>query len=433
MLLESETFMSAEEMLNSILATITNVVWSISAATYETLYLNPAAEQVYGRPADAFYKDPGLFLSIVHPEDRERVSDILPALVEKGSATLQYRIIRPDGEVRWLEDKLAIACSADGRPVRFDGVATDVTERLAAEGKLNSILATITNAVWSISAVTYETLYLNPAAEQVYGRPADAFYKDPGLFLSIVHPEDRERVSDILPTLVENGSATLQYRIIRPDGEVRWLEDKLAVVRGANGKPMMFSGVADDITERKEQEAKILHIATHDVLTSLPNRKLFNERLHRALARSDRNKQMVALMFCDLDRFKEINDTLGHEAGDALLTQVAERLKDSLRTVDTIARIGGDEFTIIAEGVGFPEAAIVGQKIVSILSPAFIIMGKECLVSPSVGIALYPADAGNAEDLISCADKAMYYVKRHGRNNYKFYKADPDTRMAVSV
>ena len=133
MILESETFLAAEDKLNSILATITNVVWSISAVTYETLYLNPAAEKVYGRPADAFYKDPALFLNIVHPEDRARVSEILPELIEKGSVTMQYRIIRPDGEVRWLEDKMAVAFGADRKPARFDGVATDVTIRLAAE------------------------------------------------------------------------------------------------------------------------------------------------------------------------------------------------------------------------------------------------------------------------------------------------------------
>jgi PAS domain S-box-containing protein len=144
MLLESENFTAAEEKLNAILATITNVVWSISATTYETLYLNPAAEKVYGRPAAAFYQDPGLFLNSVHPEDRERVNGILPELVTKGSATIQYRIIRPDGAVRWLEDKLAVALDADGKPSRYDGVATDVTDRLAAEEKLNSILANIT-------------------------------------------------------------------------------------------------------------------------------------------------------------------------------------------------------------------------------------------------------------------------------------------------
>ena len=304
---------------------------------------------------------------------------------------------------------------------------------LAAEEKLNAILATITNVVWSISAVTYETLYLNPAAEKVYGRPADAFYKDPALFLNIVHPEDRARVSGILPELIEKGSVTMQYRIIRPDGVVRWLEDKLAVVRGVDGKPIIFGGVADEITERKAHEAQILHNATHDVLTGLPNSKLFHDRLGLALARADRNKQMVALMFCDLDRFKEVNDTLGHEAGDELLKQVAARLKNALREVDTIARIGGDEFTVIAEGAGYLDAAIVSQKIVSVLSPAILIMGKECRVSPSVGIALYPADASAADDLIRCADNAMYYVKRHGRNNYKFYSTDIDAPVAVSA
>ncbi|MGH8119831.1 MAG: PAS domain-containing protein, partial [Gammaproteobacteria bacterium] len=156
----------------------------------------------------------------------------------------------------------------------------------ATEEILHSILATITNVVWSSTADTHETLYLNHAAEKVYGRPAEAFYRDPDLLFNIVHPEDRERLSGILPELAEKGSATLQYRIVRPDGEVRWLEDKLVVVRGADGHPLYYGGVADDITKRKVEEVETLHLATHDVLTELPNRKLFNERLHRALARA---------------------------------------------------------------------------------------------------------------------------------------------------
>jgi PAS domain S-box-containing protein len=127
-----------EERLAAILATIDDVVWSIAAYTYETLYLNPAAERIYGRTASAFYADPQLFMNIVHSEDRPRVAQLLPELIEKGTLTIQYRVVRPDGEVRWLEDHTAIARDADGRPVRFNGVASDITERKAHEAQLQA-------------------------------------------------------------------------------------------------------------------------------------------------------------------------------------------------------------------------------------------------------------------------------------------------------
>ena len=135
----TDALVAAEGRLTAILATIDDVVWSISAHTYETLYLNPAAERVYGRSAGAFYQDSELFLNIVHTEDRERVAQMLPGLVEKGPVTIQYRIVRPDGEVRWLEDRVAVARSADRRPIRFDGIASDITERRAHEQTANAL------------------------------------------------------------------------------------------------------------------------------------------------------------------------------------------------------------------------------------------------------------------------------------------------------
>ena len=135
----TDAVVAAEGRLTAILATIDHVVWSISAHTYETLYLNPAAERVYGRSAGAFYQDSELFLNIVHTEDRERVAQMLPELVEKGPLTIQYRIVRPDGEVRWLEDRVAVARSADRRPIRFDGIASDITERRAHEQTANTL------------------------------------------------------------------------------------------------------------------------------------------------------------------------------------------------------------------------------------------------------------------------------------------------------
>jgi PAS domain S-box-containing protein len=189
--------------------------------------------------------------------------------------------------------------------------------RATSPRSLTDILATIDNVVWSIAADTYKTLYLNPAAERIYGRTASAFYADPQLFMNIVHPEDRPRVAQLLPELIEKGAMTIQYRIVRPDGEVRWLEDHGAIARDAGGRPVRFDGVASDITERKAHEANVLYLATHDTLTDLPNRNLLGDRLTQDMAHAQRGGHTASVLVLGLDRFKLINDSYGHGFGDA--------------------------------------------------------------------------------------------------------------------
>ena len=415
----------AEERLGAILDTIDNVVWSISAKNYETLYLNPAAEQVYGRPAIDFYDNPKLFHSIVHPDDRALLEGILPELIEKGSMTLQYRIVRPDGEIRWLDDTVAIARDSNGKLERFDGVATDITERVITQQRLSSILQSIDNVVWSICAKTYETLYLNPAAEQVYGRTASAFYNDPELFLNIVHPDDRSLLEEVLPELVEKGAMTLQYRIVRPDGDIRWLEDRVTVGGSSKLEPERFDGVATDITDRKQHESQLSYLANHDALTDLPNRNLLDDRILQAIAQAQRGGHKFGLLLLDLDRFKNINDGYGHIFGDQLLLTVASQLNKSVRDSDTVARLGGDEFVILLSPLETHEEIYpVVRRLLNIFSLPFTIEGTDLYTTTSIGIAVFPEDGINTEDLLKNADIAMYRAKEMGRNGFQFFETD---------
>ncbi|MCZ6679061.1 MAG: EAL domain-containing protein [Candidatus Poribacteria bacterium] len=177
--------------------------------------------------------------------------------------------------------------------------------------------------------------------------------------------------------------------------------------------------------ERKATEKHLAQLARYDSLTGLANRALFMDRLPPALARANRANQMVALMFLDLDRFKTVNDTLGHDVGDLLLQAVAERLKGCLRQMDTVARLGGDEFTLILEGLSHAEDAVtVAEKILQVMAPPFILKNHEVFVSPSIGITIYPHDGDNIEDLMKSADTAMYHAKEGGRNTYQFYTKD---------
>ncbi len=180
-----------------------------------------------------------------------------------------------------------------------------------------------------------------------------------------------------------------------------------------------------EIAERKRIEEKITYVAFHDVLTSLPNRMLFYDRLTLALAHAQRSKEMLAVMFLDLDRFKTINDTLGHTTGDQLLRDVAGKLKKSVREEDTVARLGGDEFTLIVSGIFQVEhAGNIACKILDTIKQPLIIAGHELCITTSIGIALYPDDGNDPETLLKNADIAMYYAKQQGRNNYQFYTSD---------
>lgn len=187
-----------------------------------------------------------------------------------------------------------------------------------------------------------------------------------------------------------------------------------------------FVFVAHDITKRKQTEQRLEQLALYDALTGLPNRVLFYERMGQFLALAKRNRSILAILYMDLDQFKPINDTLGHEVGDTLLAQVSQRLKASFRSSDTIARMGGDEFIGLCGFITTPsDAAIVAEKIIKILAEPFVIKGHECIIGVSVGISLYPQDGDDVESLVSKADIAMYRVKENGRGGYLYYS---DTR-----
>ncbi len=208
----------------------------------------------------------------------------------------------------------------------------------------------------------------------------------------------------------------------RKDGEIypQWLT--ITAVRNPEGRATHYVAVFADISEAKESQQRLHQLVNHDPLTGLPNRRLLNELLGRAVKHSDRQRQNIGLLFIDLDRFKSVNDTLGHHAGDLLLSIVTHRLTAVVRECDVVARLSGDEFIIMMDSLNQPEdAAVVAQKVISALQESFVINGKEVFIGASVGISIYPQDGQTANDLIRAADIAMYQAKREGRNDFRFY------------
>jgi diguanylate cyclase (GGDEF)-like protein/PAS domain S-box-containing protein len=242
---------------------------------------------------------------------------------------------------------------------------------------------------------------------------------------------EAERVSEWLRQHTESDGSfrDLEHRILTKQGETRWLLVNSVGMRDEQGNPIGHRGTGRDITDRKSAEARISYLATRDPLTELPNRLLFNDRLEQGIVAARRSGQSLALMFIDLDRFKNINDSLGHQVGDMLLKEVAARMQDCIRKGDTLSRLGGDEFVVTLEGLQQAEdAAQVASKIIKALGRPCEIGGHTLNTSCSIGISIYPDDADDDRTLMKNADTAMYHAKERGRNNYQFFSPEMNVR-----
>jgi diguanylate cyclase (GGDEF)-like protein/PAS domain S-box-containing protein len=260
-------------------------------------------------------------------------------------------------------------------------------------------------------------LYISPSVETVLGYPRRQWLEERGLWDRILHPEDEERVVSNEAECARSGEKLVQeYRLRAADGSDVWIRDEMTVVRGPRDDlEPLFYGVFLDVTERKRMESELERLARCDPLTGLPNRALFADRLGQVLSRRSR-RSSAAVYFLDLDRFKRINDSLGHAAGDAVLCEVARRLRGVLRPEDTIARFGGDEFTILCESLGgVLEAVGIADRLQRPLREPLRAGGAELRLSASIGVALAePGDEVDGERLIDDADAAMYRAKERG-------------------
>jgi diguanylate cyclase (GGDEF)-like protein/PAS domain S-box-containing protein len=251
----------------------------------------------------------------------------------------------------------------------------------------------------------------------VLGFAQEVWIKDGGLWDRLLHPEDAERVLSNEAECARSGEALVQeYRISRADGRVVWIRDEMTVVRGEDGQsPPLFYGVFLDVTDRKKMEAELERLALYDSLTGLPNRALFSDRLSHAIERRGRT-HATAVYFVDVDRFKRINDSLGHAAGDEVLREVAARIQRMLRPDDTVARFGGDEFTVLCESVGgVLEAVGVADRLQREIAQPLRAGGADLRLSASIGIALAePGEDADCSRLVEDADAAMYRAKERG-------------------
>ena len=257
-----------------------------------------------------------------------------------------------------------------------------------------------------------------------YDFPAE-LVRRPGLGLDILVDEEEHR--EYLESLLRDGLVSnREYQIRRRGGEIIWVSESSRLVEGLEGE-RLIEGVLEDTTESKKSVLDLHYRATYDVLTNIPNRLLFFDRLEHSLARAKRYNCGVAVLFLDLDGFKEVNDTYGHRAGDELLLQVAGRLRRRVRASDTLARLGGDEFGVLLERItGLESVVNAAENVIAALSEPFHLGGQELRLGASVGVSLYPENATEASALVSRADSAMYAAKKSGGNRLFFASSLPD-------
>jgi len=345
--------------------------------------------------------------------------------------------------LRWLICNAYPERDDDGRLRQVIVCFTDCTalkrakQRLQkSEKRLRLVLRGSTDAPWDYDLVTREVYYAERWWTMLGYRPGE-LPPDESLWLVLTHPDDRPAVSAFMRELFTTPltSYSIELRLRHRDGHYVPVLSRGFVLRDGAGRPLRISGTNTDLTERKLAEQRIYQAAYFDHLTGLPNRRLLIEELDKVLARSARSRELGALLFLDLDNFKLLNDTLGHELGDQLLHEVAQRLRHELRHSDCLARLGGDEFVIVVEGMGTSASEAVTRtshlvdKLLQALDQPYYLSGRLILNTPSIGIVLFDGATPDIDTLLRQADLAMYRAKAEGRNTARFF--DPSMQAAA--
>ena len=402
-------------------------------------YISPRIESLLGFSAAEWMADPGLWMRQVHPDDRERVQheeeewSRIPGVV----STSEYRMTARDGRVLWIRDEAVVITDELAAPAFFRGYIIDITPQKEAEQALRRseeqtrrIIETASYAYIGIDA-SGAVMEWNQAAEQTFGWTRDEVL-GAQLAERIIPPERRDAHRAGLKRFLETGEGPVlgtrfEVNAVHRDG--RDFPVELTIWAVGTGETATFSALVHDITLRKELERQLQHQAFHDSLTGLANRALFADRLAHAMARQERARRSLAVVFLDLDDFKTVNDSLGHAAGDQLLVAVAERLRGVMRPEDTVARFGGDEFAILVEDTSREAARRVAERVLAALRSPFDLQGKQVFARGSAGVAIAQPGTSPPEDLLRHADLAMYTAKARGKGRIEFF--EPRMHLAV--
>ena len=416
-------------------ARLSSDLFVVADFDYRFRWVNPATQTALGYSTDELLDQS--FLEFVHPDDRERTRGITDGMASSGDGVTDFenRYRCKDGTWRWLWWSAA----PDIGERLIYAVAKDVTDRKANESALEQARTDLAqaeerfrtafdNAPNGMVMVSVEPgregklLRVNEALCQLFGYSANDLIRK-GI-RAVTHPDDLEDDLKLLNQLLtgEIPSYEAEKRYRRADGETIWMMVRGSIVRDEGGKPLYGIGQLQDVSERREFEKQLAHQAVHDPLTGLPNRTLALDRLGQAIARSKRSHSTVAVLFIDLDHFKVVNDSLGHQVGDELLVAVASRLKGVLRSSDTVARLGGDEYLMICDDLQSEQDALrMTERVETALAKPIELEGEEQGVTASIGVAIAGDDTQTPDALIRDADAAMYRAKELGRARFEVF------------
>jgi len=418
--------------------TFRSLVERIPAVTYittlaeggGTFYISPQVRGLLGYDQDEWLSKPSLSAEVVHPDDRAAVNDaIRRGREERTGYRIEHRVIARDGRISWVRNEAALMADDDSDTTYWHGVMYDITERKKLEQTLGSSEARFRSLVQNSASVV---LIISPSGTIQYASPTLAAWIGPGKTLpvpgesclTLLHPDDVGRFREFLAEAASavGVSPVIEVRFVDALGGVRHIE---AIATNLLADPNVGGIVLNtrDVTERKDLEQNLSHQAFHDALTDLPNRSLFLDRVGHALERASRQDRLVAVLYLDIDNFKVINDNQGHDVGDQLLVTVANRLRDCVRAVDTVARFGGDEFTVLLEDSADMSVVIeVADRISKSLGEPAVLSDQQVTATVSIGIAHNVNGQTSPQDLLSAADIALYRAKNLGKARFAVFE-----------
>ncbi len=427
-------------MLKTLLGNVDGMVYRCrDDADWTMEFVSEGCLRVTGyHPRDLMYNGRISYESITHPEDTLWVREaVRTALDERQRFDVEYRIVHADGSIRWVWERGTGVVGEEGRLVAIEGLIQDITERRNAVQALREAerryRGLFDNAIEGIFRTAADGHYLdaNPALANIYG------FGSPEELMSSLHDigrqlyVDPQRREEFMRIVRARGSVSgFEAQVYRKNGDIIWISENARAVLDDDGKTLAYEGTVEDITERKLYQARIEQQANYDTLTGLANRSLLQDRLEQALLTATSYNTRLAVAFVDLDRFKFINDSLGHHIGDEMLKTMADRIESCVRDCDTVARLGGDEFVVLITGQTAPDQvrAIV-ERMLAVVAQPWVSEQGEFNVSCSIGVALFPNDGTDAQTLLKHADSSMYRAKESGRNNFQFFTRELNTLM----